>query len=66
VRAGLAVAGGVAYVGCDDGYLYAIDITSQEPRWKHKTGAAIRGDILVKNGLVYFGGLDNQVYALHA
>jgi outer membrane protein assembly factor BamB len=66
VRGGLAVYKGVAYVGCDDGYLYAIDITSQELRWKHKVGGAIRSKIVAKADLVYFGSLDNQVYALHA
>ena len=56
----------MAYVGCDDGYLYAIDITSQELRWKHKAGGAIRSTIVASDGLVYFGTLDNHVYALHA
>jgi outer membrane protein assembly factor BamB len=66
VQSGLAVYNGVAYVGCDDGYLYAIDITSQELRWKHKADGAIRGSIVAGNELVYFGSLDNHVYALHA
>jgi outer membrane protein assembly factor BamB len=66
VQGGLAVYNGVAYVGCDDGYLYAIDITSQELRWKHKADGAIQGGILAGNKLVYFGSLDNHVYALHA
>jgi outer membrane protein assembly factor BamB len=66
VQGGLAVSNGVAYVGCDDGYVYAIDITSQELRWKHKAGGGVRGGILAKNKLVYFGSLDNHVYALRA
>ena len=66
VQGGLAVYNGVAYVGCDDGYLYAIDITSQELRWKHKVGAAIESTIVAKAGLVYFGTLDKYVYALRA
>jgi outer membrane protein assembly factor BamB len=66
VQGGLAVYNGVAYAGCDDGYLYAIDITSQELRWKHKVGGAIRSKIVAKADLVYFGSLDNHVYALHA
>ena len=66
VQGGLAVYNGVAYVGCDNGYLYAIDITSQELRWKHKVGAAIKSTIVAKDRLVYFGTLDHHVYALHA
>ena len=46
--------------------MYAIDTTSRELRWKFKAGAPVRTAILAQAGLVYFGTLDNQVYALHA
>jgi outer membrane protein assembly factor BamB len=66
VQGGLAVYNGVAYVGCADGSVYAIDITSQALRWTYKASGAIMSTIMAKAGLVYFGTLDNQVYALHA
>jgi outer membrane protein assembly factor BamB len=67
VRGGLAVYNSVAYAGCDDGNVYAIDITSHELRWKFKAGAPVRGTILATaDGLVYFGTLENRVYAVHA
>jgi outer membrane protein assembly factor BamB len=66
VRAGLAVESGVLYLGCDDGYLYAIDISSNTVSWKYPTGSPIRSRILVNNGHVYFGNLNHQVYALRA
>ena len=66
VQSGLAVYNGVAYVGCADGYVYAIDITSQALRWTYKASGAIKSTIVANAGLVYFGTLDNQVYALHA
>ena len=67
VRSGLAVYNDdVVYAGSDDGYLYAIDISTGELRWKYPTGAAIRSSILATGGLVYFGNLNHQVYALHA
>ena len=66
VRGGLAVYQGVAYAGCDDGYLYAIDITSRALRWKFQAGAAIKSTVTAKAGLVYFGTDGSQVYALHA
>jgi outer membrane protein assembly factor BamB len=58
------------YVGSDDGYLYAIDTSANGAvSWKYKTGGAIRSGILPKSGpngtLVYFGSLDQRVYALH-
>ena len=66
VRSGLAFHNNMLYVGCDDGYLYAIDTTTSDVSWTHKTGGAIRSQILVTDNLVYFGSLDNHVYALHA
>jgi outer membrane protein assembly factor BamB len=66
VRSGLAVYNGAVYAGSDDGYLYAIDISTSDVRWKYKTGGAIRSKIVASNGLVYFGSLDHHVYALRA
>jgi outer membrane protein assembly factor BamB len=66
VRSGLAFHNNMLYVGCDDGYLYAIDTTTNDVSWTYKTGGAIRSQILVTDRLVYFGSLDHQVYALHA
>jgi outer membrane protein assembly factor BamB len=63
VRTGMAVSDNVAYVGCDDGYLYAIDITTQKTSWKYKVGAPVTTAVLVANKLVYFGA-GRQVYAL--
>jgi outer membrane protein assembly factor BamB len=66
VRSGLAVYNGVVYAGSDDGYLYAIDISTGTVRWKYRAGGAIQSQVLAAGGLVYFGSLDRQVYALHA
>jgi outer membrane protein assembly factor BamB len=66
VLAGPALQDDVLYVGCDDGYLYAIDTSTGTVRWKYKTGGAIQSRILVAGGLVYFGSLDHHVYALRA
>jgi outer membrane protein assembly factor BamB len=66
VQGGLAVYNGVAYVGCADGYVYAIDILSQELRWQYKVGGPVTATIVAKAGLVYVGTLGNQVYALRA
>jgi outer membrane protein assembly factor BamB len=54
------------YVGSDDGNLYALDPTQQgKVSWPYKAGGAIKGQILAKNNLLYFGSLDHQVYAVH-
>jgi len=57
---------GTLYVGSGDGYLYAIDASQGKVTWTHKAGGAITSRIVARNSLVYFGSLDNHVYALHA
>jgi eukaryotic-like serine/threonine-protein kinase len=64
VRSRLAVDNDKVYVGSDDGYLNAIDISTGKVSWKYPAGGAIRSAVLAKDGLVYFGTLDHQVHAL--
>jgi len=52
------------YVGCDDGYLYALDATTGVLKWKYATGGAIRSSPTLYNGTVYFGSSDGYFYAL--
>jgi eukaryotic-like serine/threonine-protein kinase len=66
VNSGPATDGTVVYAGDDDGYLYAIDVASVSLRWRYRAGAAVQSQILVANGVVYFGSLDHRVYALSA
>ncbi len=66
VQGGLAVYNGVAYAGCADGHVYAIDILSQQLRWEYQVSGPVSGTIAAGAGLVHFGTLDNQVYALKA
>jgi outer membrane protein assembly factor BamB len=68
VGSGLAVddAGVTVYAGDDDGYVYAIDTASLSARWRYRAGAAVRSQLLLANGVVYFGSDDHHVYALRA
>lgn len=50
VRSGLAVYNDAVYVGSDDGYLYAIDISTGTVRWKYKAGGAIQSPVLAAGG----------------
>lgn len=61
-----AVADGLAYIGSDDGKLYAVDITSGLARWQFKTGARITSSPAVANGAVFFESYDGILYALDA
>ena len=66
MKSGLATDGTTVYAGDEDGYLYAIDIVGISLRWRYRVGAAVRSQILLANGIVYFGSLDQHVYALRA
>lgn len=59
-----AVADGVAYVGANDGNLYAVRTTSGKILWKLPTDAEILSSPLVENNTVYFGSGDCKVYAV--
>jgi outer membrane protein assembly factor BamB len=64
--AGIAVAGGVAYTGCDDGYVRAVRTADGTLKWARQAGGAVRSGIAVAGGAVYFGCDDHKVYALDA
>ncbi len=73
-----AVAGGVVYVGSDDGMLYAFDAAGRDatctgtqsrtcsPLWKARTGLGIESSPAVANGVVYVGSDDLKIYAFDA
>jgi outer membrane protein assembly factor BamB len=69
---------GVAYVGSDDDYLYALNLTTHKPVWRFKAGACPRtigvgpeasrcdvdaGPTVGPDGVVYTGG--DAVYAIN-
>src|SRR5262249_36603680 len=66
MRSNPAVAGGVVYLGSDDGYLYALDAAHGTLHWRFKTGDMIRTDPVVAQGVVVFGSLDGSIYGLDA
>jgi outer membrane protein assembly factor BamB/3',5'-cyclic AMP phosphodiesterase CpdA len=59
-----AIANGVAYVGANDGNLYAVRTTTGRILWEFPTGAEILSSPLVVNDTVYFGSGDATVYAV--
>ena len=71
-----AVVGGVAYVGSDDGHLYAFDAAgvtncsgtpkSCAPLWTAATGGFARSSPAVVDGIVYVGTASGSVLAFDA
>lgn len=66
VRSSPVVAGGTAYVGADDGTVYAASVEDGRFEWTYDTGAAVVGAPAVTDGTVYVGSADASVYALDA
>lgn len=77
VHSSPAVAGGAAYVGSDDGTLYALDAAGVancsagpprtcSPLWTAATGGPVRSSPAVSDGMVYVGSDDAKLYAFDA
>jgi len=58
------VANGIAYVGSDDGNVYALDATTGMKVWNYTTFGPVWSSPTVVNDIVYVGGDDHNVYAL--
>ena len=61
---GVAVGGGLVLVGSSDGTLYAYDAAEGVFQWKYETGNSIWATPAVANDRVFFGSMDQKVYAL--
>ena len=61
---GAAVGGGLVFVGSSDGALYAYDAAEGVFQWRFETGNFIWATPAVANDMVYFGSMDQKVYAL--
>lgn len=66
VRSSAAIAGTTAYVGSDDGYLYALDLTTGELRWSYRIGSRIASSPAVTLGRIFVGADDGAIYCLDA
>jgi len=60
------VAGGVVYVGSDDGNFYAIDAGSGAQKWKFSAKSRVPSTAAVSSGNVYLTAYDGNLYALDA
>jgi eukaryotic-like serine/threonine-protein kinase len=61
-----AVAGGLVYVGSNDGNFYALDRRTGALNWKFTTHGRISSSPAVSNGLALFCSYDGNFYALDA
>ena len=66
VESSPAVAGGVVYVGSDDGNIYAFNATNGVQLWNYSTGNSVYSSPAVVSGVVYVGSESGNLYALNA
>jgi outer membrane protein assembly factor BamB len=66
VSSGAALAGGVVYIGGDDGSVHAFDAASGRPVRTFPTSGAISGGVAVSGGRLFAGSADHQVHAFDA
>ncbi|MEK6798560.1 MAG: PQQ-binding-like beta-propeller repeat protein [Planctomycetota bacterium] len=66
VTATAAIVDDTAYVGCDDGNLYALALADGTRRWTYKAGEAIRSSAAVHDGTVYVGDQAGVFHAVDA
>jgi outer membrane protein assembly factor BamB len=59
-------ANGIAYIGDEDGTLYAFDATTGASVWTYPTGSRIESAPTVVNGVVYTGNENGNLIALNA
>ncbi|MGW4985906.1 outer membrane protein assembly factor BamB family protein, partial [Streptomyces mirabilis] len=52
------------YVGSRDSSLYAVDAATGRKRWSFLTGSAVSSSPAVVDGVVYFGSVDGNLYAV--
>lgn len=64
-----AVAGGMIYVGSDNGEFYAFNATCRQncqPLWSFNTGKSVASSPAVAGGMVYVGSANGKLYAFDA
>lgn len=59
-----AISGGVVYVGCDDGYLYALDLANGKLKWKYQAQGAVQSSPTIVGGVVLAGDDDGVLHAV--
>jgi len=63
----VVVAGGNAYVGASDHFVYALDATTGANKWQFRTGNKVWAGVAVDgSGSAYVASLDHRVYAVDA
>ena len=52
------------YFGAANNYVYCLDATSGELKWRYRTRGPVVSSPAVEDGIVYVGSLDRKLYAI--
>lgn len=63
---GMVIGDNKLYIGCSDGYVYALDTVTGTEVGKYQTGDKIWGTPTLADGTLYIGSFDKKLYALNA
>jgi outer membrane protein assembly factor BamB len=66
VSGSAAVAQGLVYIGCMDGFLYALDAATGRLIWKFRTEEQALSPPAIHAGTLFLGSTDGSLYALRA
>lgn len=57
---------GTVYIGCLNGYLYALNLKDGSEKWKFKTELGFYAAPAIRNGLIFIGDSEGRFYCLDA
>lgn len=60
------VVNNTVFAGNRDGYFYALDAVTGNPKWKYKTDGPVLFSAAYKDGVIYFASNDAHAYAINA
>jgi outer membrane protein assembly factor BamB len=60
------IADGVVYIGCLNGFLYALGLADGREKWKYKTELGFYAAPALRDGLLYIGDAEGRFYCLDA
>jgi eukaryotic-like serine/threonine-protein kinase len=56
----------ICFVGCQDGYVYALDASTGYNAWRFRTNGPVYSSPVMRGNFVYVGSADGVVYAINA
>ncbi|XP_050297966.1 beta-alanine-activating enzyme isoform X1 [Anthonomus grandis grandis] len=56
--------GSMIYIGCNNGFLYAIDMKNKQVTWEYQTSQPVKCSALLSEGNLVFGSYSGDLYSL--